>query len=148
MLSFWNGFDTVLSEDVSDCRIGNVEAQVGQSALDAVVAPGGILPGHAEDEPGDLIRNWRSARRLPFAVAVVPFLGDKPMVPTEDRVGGYNGGQLHHRFATQSLALDGQYPALVIGQEDAFPSHLVHQGLDLGVLELDDLLLPPVDPAG
>ena len=69
-------------------------------------------------------------------------------MPTQNRVGGYNGSQLRHRFAAQSLALDGQYPALVIGQEDAFPSHLVHQGLDLGVLELDDLLLPPVDPAG
>ena len=33
MLSFWNGFDTVLSEDVSDGRIGNVESQVGQSTL-------------------------------------------------------------------------------------------------------------------
>ena len=43
---------------------------------------------------------------VPIAVAVVPFLGDKPTVPTEDRVGGYNGGQLHHCFAAQRLALD------------------------------------------
>ena len=37
---------------------------------------------------------------------------------------------------------------MIIGQEDAFPSHLVHKRLDLGVLEFDDLLLPAVDPTG
>jgi hypothetical protein len=35
-----------------------------------------------------------------------------------------------------------------IGQENPFPAHLLYQRLNLGVLELDDLLLPAVDPAG
>jgi len=83
-----------------------------------------------------------------LALAVVPLLGDEPTVPMQNRVGGYNGSQLHHRFAAQSLALDGQYPALVIGQENSSSFHLAHQRLDLGVLELDDFLLPTVHPAG
>jgi len=69
-------------------------------------------------------------------------------VPTQNRVGGYNGSQLRHRFAAQSLALDGQYPALVIGQDNPFAAHLLYQRLDLGVLELDDFLLLTVYPAG
>ena len=81
-------------------------------------------------------------------MTVVPFLGDEPTVPTEDRVGGDDCRQLGHGPAAQDLALDGQNPPLVIGKENPFPSHLVHQGLDLGVLELDDFLLPAVDPAG
>ena len=69
-------------------------------------------------------------------------------MPTQNRVGGYNGSQFHHRFAAQSLALDGQYPALVIGEENPFPAHLLYQRLNLGVLELDDFLLLTVHPAG
>jgi len=36
----------------------------------------------------------------------------------------------------------------IISKQDSFPAHLVQQGLDLSVLELDDFPLPTVDPAG
>ena len=49
-------FDAVVSENVSDGRIRNVQAEVGQGSLDAVVAPCGILPGHTENELGHLVR--------------------------------------------------------------------------------------------
>ena len=42
----------------------------------------------------------------------------------------------------------GQDAPLAIGQEDPLPPHLVHQDPDLGVLELDNLLLPAVDQSG
>ena len=37
---------------------------------------------------------------------------------------------------------------MVIGEENPFSSLLFHESLDLGVLELDDLLLPTIHPAG
>jgi len=80
--------------------------------------------------------------------AVVPFLPDEPTLPTKDRVRRNDCRQLHHGLAAQSLALDGQYAPLVIGKQNPFPAHLVQERLDLGVLELDDLLLLSVDPAG
>ena len=84
----------------------------------------------------------------PFSVCVVPFLGDELPVPAQDRVWRNDCPQFHHGLAAQRFALDRQDAPLVVGQEDAFPAQLVHQGPDLGVLELDDLQLPAVDPAG
>ena len=55
--------------------------------------------------------------------------------------------QLHQRLAANGLALVGQNMPLAIGEEDPPPAHLVHEDPDLGVLELDDLLLLAVDPA-
>ena len=147
MSAFRSGFDSIFSEDIPDRGVRYLMAQVGQGSLDAVIAPRGVFLGDAENELGHLVRNRRSARGTISTVAVVPFLGNQAAMPTENRVGSYNGGQLHHRSAAQSRALDRQYPALVIGQEDAFPSHLVQQDLDLGILKLDDLLLLAIDPA-
>ncbi len=65
----------------------------------------------------------------------------------EDRVGRHDRGQLHQGPPTQSLAFDGQNSPLVVCQQDAFLAQLFEQGLDLVfVLELDDLLLPVVNP--
>ena len=80
--------------------------------------------------------------------AVVPFLDDEPTAPAEDRVWRHDCRERQHGLAAQGFALDRQDATLVIDQEKAFPSHLVHQGLDLGALKFNDLLLPSVDPAG
>ncbi len=69
-------------------------------------------------------------------------------MPAEDRVGRHDRGQLHQSLAAQSLAFNGQNPQLVVCQQDAFLAQLFEQGLDLIVLELDDLLLPVVIPTG
>jgi hypothetical protein len=69
-------------------------------------------------------------------------------VPAQDRVGRDDGRQLHQRFAADRLALGCQDAPLVICEEDSPPAHLVHERSDLGVLELDDLLLPAVHQSG
>ena len=140
-------FDAVVSENVSDCRIRNVQAEVGQGSLDTVVAPCGILPGHAENELGHLVRHPWPARRV-ASTAVVPFLGDEPTVPTQNRVGSDDGSQFGHGLATQCLALDRQHPSVLISEQNPLAAHLLHEGLDLSVLEFDDVLLPAVDPTG
>ncbi len=80
-------------------------------------------------------------------LAIVPLGCDKPPVPAQDRVRGYDGRQLHQRPAPESLCFDGRNPSLVVGEEDALAAHLIDEDPDLGVLELDDLLLLAVDPA-
>ena len=49
-------------------------------------------------------------------------------------------------LSPQRLAFDGQEPALVIGQQETFLSLRFHQGVELGLIELDDLLLLAMDP--
>ncbi len=66
-------------------------------------------------------------------------------MPAQDRVGRDDSGQLHQRLSADRLALGGQDTPLVIGEEDPPPAHLLHEGPDLGVLEVDDLLLLAVD---
>jgi len=79
---------------------------------------------------------------------VVPFLGDEPTVPTQNRVGGDDGSQFGHGLATQCLALDRQHPSVLISEQNPLAALLLHEGLDLGVLEFDDVLLAAVDPTG
>ena len=68
-------------------------------------------------------------------------------MPSKDRIGSYNGRQLHQRLAAKSLTLDGQHPPLIVTEENLFPAHLLHQHSDLGILEFNDLLLLAIDPA-
>jgi hypothetical protein len=65
-----------------------------------------------------------------------------------DRVGRDDGRRLHQSPATEGLCLDGQNPSLVVGEEGALAAHLVHDDPNLGVLELEDLLLPAVHQSG
>ncbi len=62
-------------------------------------------------------------------------------MPAENRVGSDDRRQFHERLATEGFCFDGQNASLVVGEEDALAAHLVHEDPDLGVLELDDLLL-------
>ncbi len=43
-------FDAVGSEDVSHRRVGDLVTKIGQSSLDSVIAPRGILRGHLKDK--------------------------------------------------------------------------------------------------
>jgi hypothetical protein len=133
-------FDAVLFEDIPDGSVRDLVVEIGERALDPVVAPGRVLPGHAQDEAGYVCGDgWPSGCCLP-PFAVVPLLGDQPPVPAQDRVGRDDRRQLHQRPAADRLALGCQDAPLVVGEEEPPPSQLVHEGSDLGVLELDDLL--------
>lgn len=71
-----------------------------------------------------------------------------PTVPTHERVRRYDRGQFHHRFAVNGLIFEGQDAALVVIEQNVRPAHLVHEGLVLGVPELNSLLFLGVDPTG
>ena len=67
-------------EDVADGRVGDMVADVGQGALDAIVTPGRVLMSEPQDQvDNDLVDTW-SAHGLAFA-AVILFLGNELSVP-------------------------------------------------------------------
>jgi hypothetical protein len=68
-------------------------------------------------------------------------------VPTKNCVRRDNGRQLHQGFSAECFPFDGQKASLGIGQYHSFLAQLLEECLDLGVLKLNDLLLPLIDPA-
>ena len=52
------------------------------------------------------------------------------------------------RSPTGWLESTHQHPSLVVGKENPFSTHLLHQHSNLGILKSDDLLLAAVHPAG
>ncbi|MFT7512793.1 MAG: hypothetical protein ACI9QL_002001 [Candidatus Omnitrophota bacterium] len=86
------------------------------------------------------------ARLLP-PVTIVPFFCDKLPMPAKDGVGRNDGCEFQHGLAPQGFAFDGQHTTLSVVEEETFASYLAHKDSNLGVLELDDLLLFTVHPA-
>ena len=122
-------------------------AEVGESALNAIVAPGWVLTGKAENELDHFGRRWRTAG-LRAAFRVVPLLGDKLSVPTEDGVGRENGTDFSKQLAAKNLALDGEAPPLIIAEANPFLAKALPEDLNLRLLKVDDGLLLAIQPAG
>jgi len=146
-LSVACGLDPVLPQNAADGGVGDLVPEVGERALDAVVAPCPILPGHAQDQLDDLRRDAGTSNGAP-SLAVVPLLGYELPVPAEDGVGREGGTDFAEHLSPEHPALDRQAPPLVIVEPDPpLAVRLLHY-LVLGAEVLDDLLLLPVDQAG
>jgi len=71
-----------------NCRLGNVESQVEQFAVDSRSAPGWILRLHAPDQLADLGTDYRSSRS--------PTPGpNPPKEPEPSAMPGHHGLRLH-----------------------------------------------------
>lgn len=68
-------------------------------------------------------------------------------MPAQDRVWRNNGGQFQQSLASNGVSLHGKQATLVVVEQQSLLSELLQQGLDLGVLELDDLLLTLIHEA-
>ena len=63
--------------------------EVGQRADDPIVAPAGILSGHRDDQPDDLLLDRRPAR-VATVFRAVELLGDQSAIPRQYGIGfGY-----------------------------------------------------------
>ena len=65
-LALWSWLDAVGFENVANRGVRDVEAQVGLSTLDAVIAPARILLSHAQSQVHNLLSNAWSANGLPL----------------------------------------------------------------------------------
>ncbi len=80
--SIAQGVDAVGFENVGDRGVRDVKAQVGQGALNAVVASTGIFLSHANSQGHDLRPNTWSTDGL-WLVCVIPFASDELTMPSE-----------------------------------------------------------------
>lgn len=69
-------------------------------------------------------------------------------MPTEDSVGGDNSREFRELLPAQRLAFDCQHTSLVIGEDTTLLSLSLERRLHLRLIEVDDLLLLPLEPAG
>jgi hypothetical protein len=113
-LSRWRWFDAVFLKNVAHRLIANGMPQIAYFTGDPVVTPFGILPGHAQDQPTDLVRDRGPANRLLSTLRVVPLLRHQLAVPAQDRVGGDDGGQFEQCFAADPFGFDRQASTIVL----------------------------------
>ena len=69
-------------------------AEFAEFALDALIAPGRVLPGHSFDQHGDgLVEGWATA-----AVGVGPLPAHEAAMPAQDRGWGDQAMPAQHRW--------------------------------------------------
>ena len=138
--------DAVVLERGRDGGLANAVAELLELALDAQVAPTGVLAGHANDQLPDHLHDAGAAKSLLVGVGVVRC--DQPSVPPQDRVRGDDGCEAVEDAAAQRLALGREAAALVVRQAESLPAELLLQHAVLFGQVVYDLRLLPVDEAG
>jgi hypothetical protein len=69
-------------------------------------------------------------------------------MPTQDCIGSDDGRDLLENLSSQHLALGRQAAAFIVTEQKAYLAQPIQENLNLGVLELNQLLLMEIDPAG
>ena len=84
----------MLFEDVAYSLIGDMVSNIGQRALDPIVAPSWIFLDKSQNQVDDGLADSRSTDTL-LLIAVIPFFGHQHPMPAEDRIWSHDGGQFH-----------------------------------------------------
>src|SRR5437588_7987206 len=108
-MAFWNVCHRLVAQSVS---------QVRQGAHDAVVAPGAILPRHANHQRLQLLVNRGASWSLTLLGAVT-LLSHELAIPAENGIGLNNLGHFFQSLLSQLLADLGQGLALLVAQPEA-----------------------------
>src|SRR3954452_21019954 len=120
-------------------------SQVVERALNARVAPTGILHGHANDQFGDDAYRARPPRLA--AMAEVELLSDQFPMPPQQGVGRNNRAQFEQNLAWHAKSLARQQGTLLIceAKRASFEPLAQHPVLDSQILNSNKLLT--ADPA-
>jgi hypothetical protein len=102
-------------EDVPHGLITDPIAEVLQSALDTIIAPGTIFSGHTDHHSFNLVVNSGPAYTL-GGLRGGRLLGSELAVPGEDRIGLGNRGAFLQGLLTQLGPKHCQFLALVVSQ--------------------------------
>jgi hypothetical protein len=105
----------VAPQDVPHGHRVDVVPKVGQRTLDASIASGRILFGHADDQLLDLFGDTRLAK-VPAMAASVELLRGEAVVPAQEGIWGGNRGDLLEAFATDRVCERCKTAAFRIGQ--------------------------------
>jgi len=122
-----------------------VISDVLKCSLNAIISPSRILSGESHDGIHDnLSDSWPAGLTC---VTEIKLSGHEPSMPSQNRVWRDNGGQFQQSLASDGVSLYGKQSTLVVVEQQAFLSELFEQGVNLSVLELNDLLLTLVHHA-
>ena len=130
-------------EDARNRRPGYTMPDIFQRPLDSRVAPARIVGHHADRQTPDLASYARSAGALP---GVRPLAGDQLSVPSENRVGRDERGELVQRAATEPVSQHRQTPALSIVQSQPTAAQLHLQRAVLFAKVGDHIALLTIEP--
>lgn len=145
MLPIERWLNAVSLQHVGHSGIGDVVAEVLECSLNSIEAPRGILLGEAYDGTDDFLSDpWLAW--LSF-IAGIELLRDEISMPSQDRVWCNDGCQLAQSLQADGMRLHSEQSTLVMVKQESLFSELLHQGFDLCVLELNDLLLTLVHEA-
>jgi len=117
--------DAMALEDIPYCLITDPIAQVLQSALDAIIAPGTIFAGHADHHGFNLVVNSGPAYPL-GGLRGGRLLVSERAVPSEDRIGLGNRGDFLQGLLPQLGTKLSKFLAFVVSQLYA-TGHLMAQ---------------------
>lgn len=120
--------------------------QIRQGALDAAIAPGGILFGHADDQLFDLLCHTGSTK-VATVVASVELLRDQAVVPAQEGLRGGNRGHLLQACAAERVGHCREAAAFGVGQMQPATAEMGFEDAVFCLQVGDDLLLITVDPA-
>ena len=137
----------MLPEDITDRRVSQAIAHVGQRALDPVVSPDGIVFGEPQDHFNDHLADSGASGCVRPAVAVVLSHSDQRPMPPENGVGSEQRADLLETLPAEKLAPHRQSPSLVIVEQDPFLADLLLESPVLCNRVMDHLLLLALDPA-
>ena len=141
------GFQVVPAQDIAHRDLVDVMPQIRQGPLDASIAPGRILFGHADDELLDLLSDTRSAQRSPL-LAPVKLLGDEALIPAQEGLGRHKRGELFQTLAPERVGQRRKAAAFGIGEAQPTPTEVGFEDAVFLKEVGDDLLLVPLEPAG
>jgi hypothetical protein len=113
--------------------------------LNAPIAPGGILLGHADHELFDLLGDARSPK-LSTMTAPIKLLGDESVIPAQEGVRRGDRGDLFKASATKRVCQRREAPAFCVGEMEALAAKLSFEDTVFLVQVSDDLLLMTLDP--
>jgi len=107
-------------QNVPDCVVCEIVAQVGQCSLYPSISPGAILLSHADSQSGDFVISWRPARTPTWTLRV---LNNQFSVPRQQSFRRGDRCHLPQRLAAKLFSF-GQSPSLVIVEPEASVTHL------------------------
>jgi hypothetical protein len=118
-----SGFHRVAPQDMAHRERVDVMPQIRQGTLDAAIAPGRILFGHADHKLFDLLGHTRSAK--PSAMpAPVELLRDRAVVPALEGVGRRDRGNLLQALTAERVGSCRQAPAFRVGEAEPAAAEL------------------------
>jgi hypothetical protein len=143
--TFRRWFNTMPFQNVPDCVVCQIVAQVGQCSLYSSISPGAILLSHADSQTGDFVISWRPARPSTWTLRV---LNNQFSVPRQQSFRLGDRCHLPQRLAAKLFSFGRQSPSLVIVEPEAPITHLFSKDAILLDQICNDLLLMLAHPAG